>query len=154
METEYLTLEKKSELEIELNDLVTNKRKAIAEALEYAKSLGDLSENAEYHQAREDQAHLEDRIRDIEHVLKNAVIAERHHTNKVEVGAIVNVKKKGEKSTRKFVIVGSEEADVANGKISNESPLGAALLNRVAKDEVSFVNPKGETIVYIIDSIE
>jgi transcription elongation factor GreA len=154
MEKEYLTLEKKGELEIELNDLVTNKRKVIAEALEYAKSLGDLSENAEYHQAREDQAHLEDRIREIEYILKHAVIAEKHHSNRVEVGSTVNVKRKGEKIVRKYTIVGSEESDATNGKISNESPLGAALLYKEKGNEVMVMTPRGESVSYVIDGIE
>lgn len=154
MDKEYLTLEKKGELEVELNDLVTNKRKSIAEALEYAKSLGDLSENAEYHQAREDQAHLEDRIREIEYILKHAIIAEKHHSNRVEVGSTVNVKKKGDKVIKKYMIVGSEESDATNGKISNESPLGAALLNKEKGAEVVIITPKGESVTYIIDSIE
>jgi transcription elongation factor GreA len=154
MEKEYLTLEKKGELEIELNDLVTNKRKVIAEALEYAKSLGDLSENAEYHQAREDQAHLEDRIREIEYILKHAVIAEKHHSNRVEVGSTVNVKRKGEKIVRKYTIVGSEESDATNGKISNESPLGAALLYKEKGNEVMVMTPRGESVSYVIDGLE
>ncbi len=153
-EKEYITLEKKELLDIELKELTEVKRKEIASALEYAKSLGDLSENAEYHQAREDQAHLEDRIREIEHILKNAEITERHHAGKVELGATVSVKKKGEKTVRKFLMVGSEEADVAAGKISNESALGKVLLGKVEKDEVSFTNPKGEVVTYVVVDIE
>jgi transcription elongation factor GreA len=108
---EYLTLEKKTELETELQQLKSVRRKEIADALEYAKSLGDLSENAEYHQAREDQANCEERIAHLEQVLKNAVIADKHHAGFVEVGTTVVVVKKGEKDERQFTIVGSEEAD-------------------------------------------
>ncbi len=153
-EKEYITLEKKASLEAELNELVTLKRPEIAAALEYAKSLGDLSENAEYHQSREDQAHLEDRIKEIEHILRNAEISERHHADIVELGATVSVKKKGDKEVKKFFIVGSEEADVQDGKISNESPLGKALLGKKEKDEAVFHNPKGEEVVYVVVAID
>src|SRR6266702_247731 len=97
---EYLTLEKKTELEQELAHLTTVRRKEIADALEYAKSLGDISENAEYHQAREDQANCEDRIIHLEQILKNAVIMDKHHSGLVEVGSTVIVVKKGEKTER------------------------------------------------------
>jgi len=154
MNTEYITIEKKAELEQELETLIKVNRKEVAEALEYAKSLGDLSENAEYHQAREDQARLEDRILEVQNILKNAIIAKRHHSNIVEVGAVVHVKKKSSRTEQVFTIVGSEEVDVDNGKISNESPLGVALLGTKVGDEAIFTNPKGEEVLYTIVSIE
>ena len=150
---EYLTMEKKAELEKELDNLKTVRRKEIAEALEYAKSLGDLSENAEYHQAREDQANCEERIAHVEQILKNAVIATDHKSGFVEVGVDVTVLKKGEKETRTFSIVGSEESDSLANKISNESPLGKALLGKVKGDTVTFTTPKGE-VTYTIKSID
>lgn len=149
---EYLTSEKKTELENELNQLRTVRRKEIADALEYAKSLGDLSENAEYHQAREDQANCEDRIVHLETVLKNAVIADTHSKGTVGIGTKVTVLKKGDKDDREFTLVGSEEADSFSGKISNESPLGQALLGKAKGDTVIVVSPKGETS-YTIKSI-
>lgn len=149
---EYLTPEKKKELEDELNQLKTVRRKEIADALEYAKSLGDLSENAEYHQAREDQANCEDRITHLETVLKNAVIADKHSTGTVGIGTKVTVVKKGEKEERQFTLVGSEESDSFTGKISNESPLGRALLGKTKGDTVSVAAPKGE-MTYTIKSI-
>ncbi len=149
---EYLTLEKKTELENELNNLKTVRRKEIADALEYAKSLGDLSENAEYHQAREDQANTEERIAHLEQILKNAVIMGKHHSGTVEVGTTVTVEKKGEKTERQFVLVGSEESDSLKGMISNESPLGKALLGKSKGDVVKFMTPKGE-MSYTIKSI-
>ncbi len=149
---EYLTPEKKSELDAELNQLKTVRRKEIADALEYAKSLGDLSENAEYHQAREDQANCEERIAHIEQILKNAVIMDKHHAGSVEVGTTVTVTKKGEKEERQFTLVGSEEADSVNGKISNESPIGEALLGKKKGDSATFMTPKGE-VTYTIKSI-
>jgi len=142
---EYLTPEKKLELEQELSTLKTVRRKEIADALEYAKSLGDLSENAEYHQAREDQANCEDRISHVEQILKNAVVMSGHHTKgSVEVGSTVTVLKKGSKEERTFAIVGSEETDSVSGKISNESPLGKALLGKVKGDVATFHAPNGE----------
>lgn len=153
MPNTYITKEKKVELEQELHELMTVKRKEILEALEFAKSLGDLSENAEYHQAREEQAKLEERISTIEHVLQNAEIVERHHANAVEVGATVVVQKEGSKDKQTFQIVGSEEADFASGKISHTSPLGAALCGKKKGETALFKTPKGE-ISYKVISIE
>lgn len=150
---EYLTLEKKTELEEELNQLKTIRRKEIADALEYAKSLGDLSENAEYHQAREDQANCEDRIAHLEQILKNAVVTvEKSHAVRVEVGTTVAIVKKGDKEEREFTLVGSEEADSIGGKISNESPLGQALLGKTKGDVIIVSTPKGE-VTYTIKNI-
>lgn len=148
---EYLTSEKKVELEKELENLKTVKRKEIADAIEWAKSLGDLAENAEYSQAREDQARCEARIGEIEHILQNAVIADTHNIkNGIGVGSVVTVKKVGENFEQTYTIVGSEEVDIEEGKISNESPLGSALLGREKGDKVSFMTPKGETTYTII----
>ena len=151
---EYLTLEKKTLLEEELKNLMFVRRKEIADALEYAKSLGDLSENAEYHQAREDQANCEDRITHIEQILKNAIIMEDNHaTGVVSVGSTVTITKKGSKEEKTFALVGSEEADSISGKISNESPLGEALLGKKKGDKVMVHAPKGDveyTIVAIV----
>ena len=150
---EYLTLEKKNELEAELANLKSVRRKEIADALEYAKSLGDLSENAEYHQAREDQANCEDRINHIEQILKNAVIMGGNQVaGVVHVGSTVTVQKKGSKEEKTFALVGSEEADSISGRISNESPLGAALLGKKKGDKVTVIAPKGEieyTVVHV-----
>lgn len=148
---DYITPEKKVELEAELNELKSVKRKEVIEALDFAKSLGDLSENAEYQQAREEQGKLEERIAKIEGILKNAEIVKRHHTNKVEVGATVTVKKTGSKESRTFQIVGSEEADMSAGKISMRSPIGEALFGHQKGDSVTFKSPSGEIEYKIID---
>jgi transcription elongation factor GreA len=150
---EYLTLEKKTLLEDELKNLISVRRKEIADALEYAKSLGDLSENAEYHQAREDQANCEDRIVHIEQILKNAVIMETHATGVVSVGSTVTVTKKGSKEEKTYAIVGSEEADSISGKISNESPLGEALLGKKKGDKVVVHAPKGDMEYTIVATV-
>lgn len=149
----YITKAKQEELESELADLKGVKRKKVLEDLEYAKSLGDLSENAEYHQAREEQGKLEDRINKVEAILKDSVVVEKHHSTNVEVGSTITVKKEGEKEKRVFTIVGSEEADTPSGKISNTSPLGLALMGKKKGDTAVFTSPKGP-ISYTIVSVE
>lgn len=149
----YITEEKKKELEVELQEIKSTKRKEILDALEYAKSLGDLSENAEYHQAREEQAKLEERISKIEHILKSSLVVGKHHSTSVEVGATVKVCKEGSKDTQVFQIVGQEEADTAQGKISHNSPLGQALIGKTKGESAVFKTPKGE-VTYKIISIE
>jgi transcription elongation factor GreA len=113
--------------------------------------LGDLSENAEYHQAREEQGRLEERIAKIEALLKDAEVVTKHSTTVVSIGSKVFVEKKGEKGTREFMLVGSEEADMAAGKISNNSPLGIALIGKKENDSVEITTPKGKVVYKIID---
>lgn len=149
---EYLTKEKFKELTEELNILKTEKRTKIAAELEYAKSLGDLSENAEYHEAREEQGALEDRISQLETILASAEIVEVHHSNTVEIGSKATVTKKGEKDSRTFTIVGSEEINTEAGKISFKSPLGSALLGKKKGEEFTAKTPGGE-VTYTVTSI-
>ena len=148
---DYLSKARYEELKKELEVLKTEKRKEIAQQLEFAKALGDLSENAEYHQAREDQANCEDRITHIEQILKNAVIMDTQSGNVIHVGSTVTVTKKGSKDEITYALVGSEEADSVSGKISNESPLGQAILGKKKGDKVVVHAPKGE-IEYTIVS--
>ncbi len=148
---QYLTKEKFEELQKELDFLKTTRRKEIAEKLEFAKSLGDLSENAEYHEARQDQAETEDRILTLESVLSTAEIIHKGKTSTVGAGSIVVIKKKGEKEKKEYQIVGSEEADMAAGKISNISPIGAALLGKSKGDVAVYTTPKGEVECEIVD---
>ena len=152
-DTQYLTSEKFAELEKELNFLKTERRKEVAEHLEYAKKLGDLSENAEYHQAREEQAELEDRIGRLENLLKKAVITEAQHGDIVTVGTTLRLSKDGDNKSYLYTIVGSEEADMAQGKISNLSPLGSALIGKKKGDTVKVQTPKGN-VVYTIAQIK
>lgn len=140
---DYITEEKKTLLEQELKDLKGSKRKEILDALSYAKSLGDLSENAEYHQAREDQGKLEARIQKIEEILKSAQVVHGGGGDIIEVGSKVTVLKDGDKEERTFILVGSEEADMKEGKISNRSPFGEALFGKKKDENVSFTTPKG-----------
>ena len=154
-EREYLTKDKFEELNKELKELKTVKRKEVADSLDYARGLGDLSENAEYHQAREDQANIEDRISKLESMLKNATImsGEPAHGEHVRIGTAVIVQKNGDKNTKKFMIVGSEETDMAQGKLSNRSPLGASILGKKVGESFSFNSPAG-TMTYKIIGIE
>lgn len=153
---EYLTKEKHKELEEELKLAKTVKRREIAESLEFAKSLGDLSENAEYQQAREAQAELEDRINVIEDILKRAVIVSEKSAGKdgssVTMGSTVTIKKEGESNTRTCKIVGSEESDFLNDKISNECPLGMAIVGKKAGEKFVVNTPKGK-VNYTVVSI-
>ena len=151
MKKEYLSKEKYQELEIELKQLKTVARREVAEQLEYAKSMGDLSENAEYHEARDKQADIEDRIRTIEYVLKTAVITGKPKAGVVGIGSVVAVSREGGKD-QVYTVVGSEEADLASGKISHESPLGSVLMGKKEGDKVVSKTPRGENI-YIISKI-
>ncbi len=151
MEKEYLTQEKYNELQAELHDLKTVKRKEVAEHLEYARSLGDLSENAEYHEARDDQAQTEARILQIETILKNAEIVKHVSGDTVEVGSKVTVQKEGDSSKTEFTLVGSEEADITLGKISHHSPLGSALFGKKKGESFEFQSPRGTVKYKIVD---
>ncbi len=154
-EREYLTKEKFEQLKKELEDLKTVKRKEVAESLDYARGLGDLSENAEYHEARELQANIEDRIAKLESMLKNTTIvsSESSHGDQVRIGTSVIVEKQGDKTTKKYKIVGSEEANMAEGKLSNRSPLGSAILGKKVGESFTFSSPAGK-MTYKIVSVE
>ncbi|MFZ2149686.1 MAG: transcription elongation factor GreA [Minisyncoccia bacterium] len=147
---DYITSEKREALEAELVDLKGPKRKELLEALQYAKSLGDLSENAEYHQTREEQGKLEARIAKIEQILQSSTTVKAGGGDVVEVGSKVTVQKEGTQEEKKYVIVGSEEADMANGKISNRSPMGVAFFGKKKGDKVSFQTPGGTANYKII----
>jgi transcription elongation factor GreA len=153
MTKEYLTQEKFNELQQELLELKTSKRKEVAEHLEHARSLGDLSENAEYHEAREEQAQIESRILQIESILKTAQIVKHTSGDTVEVGSQVTVQKAGDKGPIVFTLVGSEEADIASGKISHHSPLGSALFGKKKGETFKFESPKG-VVSYTIISVK
>lgn len=150
--TEYLTKEKFDELSKELQELKTVKRKEVAENLEYAKSLGDLSENAEYHEARELQANTEDRISKLETMLKSAVIMSARHSEMVGIGGTVKLEKTKDGSKVKYKIVGSEEANLAEGKLSIHSPLGAAMVGKRKGDQFKVTTPGGIIEYTIIDT--
>ena len=140
---EYLSKEKYDKLKEELEFLTHVRRKEIAEALEAAKALGDLSENAEYHSAREAQAGVEERIVMLEEILKNAtIVGGKHKTDMVGIGSSVSVRRG--KETNTYTIVGSEETDVKGGKISNKSPLGESMMGKKKGDKFTCTTPSGE----------
>jgi|SRR3989344_6979698 len=151
---DYITEEKRKELEFELEDLKGPKRKKILENLEYAKSLGDLKENAEYHNTREEHGKLEERILKIEQILQSSEVVPAHHkaSSTVDIGSTVAVKREGINGTKTYIIVGSEEANMSAGKISHKSPLGEALMGRKKGDKVSMNAPSG-VIHYEIVSV-
>lgn len=143
----YLSREKYNELKEELEYLKTDKRKEIAGQLEFAKSLGDLSENAEYHEARDSQAKVEARILEIEGILKIAKIVTSKRNSFIDVGSTVTLKNGG---TQTWSLVGSEESDLPNHKISNESPLGEVLIGKKEGDKAELVTSKGKTVYTIV----
>ena len=150
---EYLTQEKFNELKSELDYLKTTRRKEVAESLEYARSLGDLSENAEYQEARDLQASTEERIRKIESILQSAKIMSDRKSNVVGLGSTVTIQKEGEKDKHKYSIVGTEEANMAEQKISYVSPLGEAMMGKKKGETFAFTTPNG-TMSYKILSVE
>jgi transcription elongation factor GreA len=139
---EYVSREKYQELQKELETLMHTRRKEIAEKLEAAKALGDLSENAEYHAAREEQAGLEERIMELELILKNAQIVSKSRKDVVGIGSKVVIEKSGKKFS--YAIVGSEETNVSEGKISNKSPLGESLIGKKKGESFAYTTPSGE----------
>ena len=142
-ETNYLSKEKFDEFTKELEHLKPVRRREIAEQLEYARSLGDLSENAEYEEARNMQAATEDRIRNIEESLARARIIEHPKGNIVSLGNFVTIQRQGEKEEHTYEIVGSAEANMQDHKISHLSPLGSALMGKKKSEVFAFETPKG-----------
>ncbi len=145
-----MSQEKFEELSKELDELRTKRRREVAEQLEYARSLGDLSENAEYQEAREMQAAVEERIGKLESILKNAKIVRGGKTDTAGMGSVVSVQRIGGDPSsdlgagkHTYTIVGAEEANILQGKVSYHSPLGGALLGKKKGDEFSFHTPRG-----------
>ncbi len=140
-----LTPEGLSNLKAELDQLATNRRREVAGRIKEAREFGDISENAEYDDAKNEQAMLEARIAQLEEKLRSATVIDASNlTNDVvRVGSVVHVKDDGGKST-KYAIVGSAEASPAEMKLSNESPVGKALIGHKRGDEVVFSTPRGE----------
>lgn len=149
IEKELLTKEKKQALEIELEYLKTTKRQEILDALSFAKSLGDLSENAEYHTSKDNQGKNEARISQIEAILKDAIVVEANTDGIIGIGSMVTLKKESGDEVV-YMLVGNEEADFASGKIAFTSPIGAAILDKREGDTVMVETPRGTTRYHII----
>ncbi|OGL71161.1 hypothetical protein A3C17_01305 [Candidatus Uhrbacteria bacterium RIFCSPHIGHO2_02_FULL_53_13] len=151
-ETQYMSQEKLNELNEELSHRKTTVRKEIGEALEYAKQLGDLSENFEYHDAKDRQADNEKRIAELQAIVLNAqVITKQKGGSSIEIGTTFRAEKDGKEFT--FTLVGSNEANPVEGKISNESPIGKAFLGASIDERVIVDTPSG-AVQYIVTAIE
>jgi transcription elongation factor GreA len=139
----YVSKEKLVELRQELEEMINVRRAEVAARIHEAKQHGDITENAEYEDAKNEQAFVEGRIQSISALIKNAVVIEENHsTTHVQIGSTVEVQSQDGKE--KFMIVGSTEADPAGGKISNESPVGRALLGHKKGDTVVVSVPAGD----------
>ena len=140
----YLTPEGEAKLRTELADLKGTRREELAQRLRAAIQMGDLSENADYHKAKEDQAFLEGRIQEIEYILRNAVIIEKSaNAGVVSMGDHVTIQEEGF-DPETYHVVGAREADPRNGKISNESPIGRAIMDHKVGDVVEADTPGGK----------
>jgi transcription elongation factor GreA len=139
----YLTPEGAEKLSAELKELTGPRRNELSQRLRAAIQMGDLSENADYHKAKEDQAFLEGRIQEIEAVLRTAVIVEKTHSDVVTVGSTVTVQEDN-LDPETYYVVGAKEADPRKGKISNESPIGRALMDHKVGDMVEAETPGGK----------
>jgi len=150
---QYMSAEGIEKLKEELNELKTVKRRELAKRIEEAKALGDLSENAEYHEAKDALGFVEGRILEIEDILKNVAVIEdeKGEEGVVHVGSTVVTEVKGKEKT--YMIVGSNEADPVSGKISNESPIGSALLGGRVGEDVRVETPGGIT-TYTIKEVK
>lgn len=148
--TQFITRDKKAALEIEYKDIKANRIPELADKIDDAKQLGDLSENAEYHSAREDMAWAKTRLIEIQQIVDHAEIIDETSGSDgiVSVGSTVTVDKAG--TTREFQIVGAQEADPIAGKISNESPMGVAFLGKQSGDNVDVTTPAGVQTYTII----
>ncbi len=146
----FLTKEGLEEIKEELNVLKQEKRPEIIKAIKEAKELGDLSENAEYHAAREDQGFLESRIKELEYMVDNATLIEEKPTDKIRIGSTVEIKYIMEEDTDTFKIVGSIEADPFENKISNESPIAKAIIGKKAGMVATVDSPNGKYDVEIL----
>ena len=150
VKTVYLTQEGLDELKSELDNLINVKRPENIQSIKEARSLGDLSENADYDAARNEQAQIEGRIKTIEKMLENVSIITKTDTSKVSLGTTVSIKYvDDDEDEDEYKIVGSQEADPFESKISNESPIAQALLNHKVGDIVTVESPNGSYQVEI-----
>lgn len=141
----YLTAEGAAELQQELDNLIQVRRPELALKLKEAVSQGDLKENADYHDAKEQQAFIEGRIQYLENILRSAQIIQNHGpSDEVRIGSQVTIREDGGDEDETYMIVGAAEANPREGKISHESPIGSALLGRKRGDMVKAKTPAGE----------
>ena len=146
----YLTSAGLDEIKNELDTLKKVKRPEIIKAIKEARALGDLSENADYHAAREEQAIIEGRIQELEYMVDNAVIITEGASDRVKMGVNVTIKYEDDDDTEEYKIVGSMEADPFDNKISNESPIAKAIMGKKKGDVVTVESPNGKYNIEII----
>ena len=145
----YLTPEGETKLKAELAELTGPRREELSQRLRSAIQMGDLSENADYHKAKEDQAFLEGRIQEIDAILRSAVIIEKKQSDMVNVGSTVTIQDDNY-DAETYYVVGAKEADPRKGRISNESPFGMALMGHKAGDVVDAETPGGKIKLKIL----
>ena len=156
MAKEYkLSPERYEELQNELHYLKTVREKEVADQIKEARSFGDLSENSEYDEAKNTQGLVENRITELEQMIKNAVVIDESElsVDNVSVGTHVTIRETGEDEDEEYDIVGRTEADAFNGKISDESPVGHALMGKAVGEKVEVLLPTGQTVEYTVLAI-
>ena len=149
--TVYLTQEGLDDLKKELDDLINVRRPENVQAIKEARALGDLSENAEYDAARNEQAQIESRIKQLEKMLENVSIISDVKTDTVGIGNTVSIKYVDDDDEEEYKIVGSQEADPFESRISNESPIAQALFDHKVGDIVTVNSPNGSYDIEIVD---
>ena len=147
----FMTESGLEEIKKELDYLKLEKRPEVITALQEARALGDLSENAEYDAARNEQAQVEAKIKELEVLIENAKIIEKVRTDIVQIGTKVKIEYVEDKDIDEYTIVGSKEADPLSNKISNESPIAKAIIGKKIGDVVSVDSPNGKYDVKIIE---
>ena len=148
----FITKQGIEDLKSELDNLKQVVRPDVINAIKEARAQGDLSENAEYHAAREKQGQIEARIKELEYLIENATIIEEGDKSKVNIGSTVTIKYVDDDEEEEYTIVGSTEADPFENKISNESPIAKAIIGKKVKDVVSVESPNGSYDVEIIET--
>ena len=151
---QYLTPEGKIALEKELQELRDVRRPDIAKKIQEAVAEGDLKENADYHDAKEKQGFIEGRIAEIEQTLRHALVVEKLLTDVIQVGSTVTMREEGTDEDEVYMVVGAREAKPAEGKISNESPLGQELLGKRKGEKAVITTPEGGKITFKIRNVE
>ena len=146
----FLTKEGLAELQAELDDLKQNVRPEVISQIKEARAQGDLSENAEYHAARDRQGHVEARIKELEYLIDNATMIEDKKSNTVQVGSTVEIKYIADNETETYYIVGSTEADPFENKISNESPIAKGIMGKKKGSIVTIESPNGNYDIEIV----
>ena len=147
----FLTAKGFTDIESELDELKRVKRPEIIKAIKEARALGDLSENADYHAAREEQAIIEGRIQELEYMVEHASIISEESSDTVKIGSSVVIRYDDEDDLEEYKIVGSTEADPFENKISNESPIAKALLGKRKGSKVTVESPNGEYEIELVE---